>query len=199
MLVVPCCLNSSSSFGFAHQGSPQRIFLLRMFLSTVSSSVTSTSAMSSFTTSINLLFGIPRFLFPCNSILSIILPIYTSSFLRRCPYHLSLASRVFSPNFPTCATPLMYSFLLLSILATPDGNSNIFNSATSISASCLFVSANVSNPYNIAGHTATLYTFPFTIAGTLLTFFSTHSILPVLSSSLLFRTLHYFVQLSPGI
>ena len=33
----------------------------------------------------------------------------------------------------------------------------------------------------------------------LLTFFSTHSILTVLSSSLLFRTLHYFVQLSPGI
>ena len=35
-----------------HQGLPQRIFLLQLFLSTVSSSVTSTSAMSSFTTSI---------------------------------------------------------------------------------------------------------------------------------------------------
>ena len=85
---------------FSHQGSPQRIFLLQLFLSTVSSSVASTSAMSSFTTSINLLFGLPRFLFPGNSILSILLPIYPSSFLRRCPYHLSLASRVFSPNFP---------------------------------------------------------------------------------------------------
>ena len=51
--------------------------------------------------SINLLFGLPRFLFPGNSILSILLPIYPSSFLRRFPYHLSLASRVFSPNFPT--------------------------------------------------------------------------------------------------
>ena len=124
--------------------------------------------MSSFTTSINLLFGLPRFLFPGNSILSILLPIYPSSFLRRCPYHLSLASRVFSPNFPTCAVPLMYSFLILSILVTPNENRNIFNSATSISASCLFVSATVSNPYNIAGLTATLYTFPFTLAGTLL-------------------------------
>ena len=92
---------TSSSFGFSHQGSPQRIFFLQFLLSTVSSSVTSTSAMSSFTTSINLLFGLPRFLFPGNSILSILLPIYPSSFLRRCPYNLSLASRVFSPNFPT--------------------------------------------------------------------------------------------------
>ena len=56
--------SSSSSFGFSHQGSPQRIFFLQFLLSNVSSSVTSTSAMSSFTTSINLLFGLPRFLFP---------------------------------------------------------------------------------------------------------------------------------------
>ena len=158
---------SSSSSGFSHQGSPQRIFLLQLFLSSVSSSVTSTSAMSSFTTSINLLFGLSRFLFPGNSILSILLPIYPSSFLRRCPYHLSLASRFFSQNFPTSAVPLMYSFLILSIRVTPNENHNIFNSATSISASCLFVSVTVSNPYNIAGLTATLYTFPFTLAGTL--------------------------------
>ena len=106
--------------------------------------------------------GLPRFLFPGSSIISILLPIYPSSFLRRCPYHLNLASRVFSPNHPTCAVPLMYSFLILSILVTPNENRNIFNSATSISASCLFDSATVSNPYNIAGLTATLYTFPLT-------------------------------------
>ena len=104
--------------------------------------------MSSFTTSINLLFGLPRFVFHGNSILSILLPIYPSSFLRACPYHLR-QSRLFSPNRPTCAVPLMYSFLILSILVTPNGNRNIFKSATSISASCLFVSATVSNPYNI--------------------------------------------------
>ena len=146
---------------FSHQGSPQRIFHLQLLLSSVSSSVTSTSAMSSFTTSINLLFGLPRFLFPGNSILSTLLPAYPSPFLSTCPYHLSLASRVFSPNRPTCAVPLMYSFLILSILVTPNENRNIFNFATSISVSCLFVSATVSNPYNIAGITATLYTFPF--------------------------------------
>ena len=137
-------------------------FSISTYLSSVSSSVTSTSAMSSFTTSIHLLFGLPRFRFPGNSILSIRLPIYPSSFLSTCPYHLSLASRVFSPNRPTCAVPLTYSFVILSIPVTPNENRNIFNSATSISASCLFVSATVSNPYNIDGLTATLYTFPFT-------------------------------------
>ena len=109
----------TSSFGYSHQGSPQQIFHLQLFLSSAPSSVTSTSAMSSFTTSINILFGLPRFLFPGNSILSILLPIYPSSFLSTCPYHLSLASRVFSPNRPTCAVPLMYSLLILSILVTP--------------------------------------------------------------------------------
>ena len=62
------------------------------------------SVMSSFTTYINLLFGPTRFLFPGNSILSILLPMYPSSFLRTCPYDLSLASRVFSPTRPTCHT-----------------------------------------------------------------------------------------------
>ena len=84
--------------------------------------------------SINLLLGLPHFLFPGNSILSIRLPIYRHThhlFLRIYPYHLSLASRVFSPNFPTCAVPLMYSFLILSIIVTPNENLQL---ATSISA-----------------------------------------------------------------
>ena len=88
--------------------------------------LTSTSAMSSFTTSIHLLFGLPRFLFPGKSILSILLPIYQSYFLRTCPYNLSLASRIFSPNRPNCAVPLMYSFLILSNIVTPNDNRNIF-------------------------------------------------------------------------
>ena len=116
------------------------------------SSVTSTSAMSSFTTYIKLLFGLPRFLFPGNSILSILLPIYLPPFLRICPYYLSLASHVFSPNRPTCgsAVNLMYAFLILFIIVTPNENRN--------------VSATLFNPYNIAILTSTLYTFPFTLA-----------------------------------
>ena len=56
----------------------------------------------------------------------------------------------------------------MSILVTPNENRNICNPATSISASCLFVNATVSNPHNIAGLTATVYIFPFsfTLAGT---------------------------------
>ena len=47
------CIYSSSSFGFSHQGSPQRIFHLHLFLYYyVSSSVTSASAMYSFIVSI---------------------------------------------------------------------------------------------------------------------------------------------------
>ena len=47
-------------------------------------------------------------------------------------------------------------------------NLNIFISATSISSTCFFVTATVSSPYTIAGITTELYTFPFTLAGNLL-------------------------------
>ena len=100
-----------------------------------------------------------------SSIVSILLPIYPASFLSTCPNHLSLASRTFSPNRPTRALPLMYSFLILFILVTPNKNFSVFNSATSSSASCLFVSVAVSSPNNMAGRAATLCTFPFTWAG----------------------------------
>ena len=57
----------------------------------------------------------------------------------------------------------------------------------------------VSSLYNIAGLTATLYTFPFTLPGTLLSQI-THDILlhPFHPACTLFHTLHYFEQLSPG-
>ena len=84
------------------------------------------------TASINLLLGLPHFLFPGSSILSIVLQIYPTYFLLTCPNHLSLASRVFSPNRPICAVPLMYSFLILYILVTPNENRNIFNCPVSL-------------------------------------------------------------------
>ena len=85
--------------------------------------------MSSFTTSTNLLFVLPRFLFPGNSLLSILVPTCLSSFIRTCPHHLRLASRVFSPNRHTCAVPLLNSFMILPILVTPNANRNVFNCA----------------------------------------------------------------------
>ncbi|KAF7643833.1 hypothetical protein LDENG_00232430, partial [Lucifuga dentata] len=63
------------SFGLSLQGSPQRIICLHLTLSSASSSLTPTNFMSSFTTSINLLFGLPLGLLPGSSNLSILLPI----------------------------------------------------------------------------------------------------------------------------
>ena len=91
---------SFSSFGFSCQESPQLIFHLHLLLSSASSSVTSATAMSSLTASIYILLGLPRFLFPASSILSILFQIYLSPFL-------SLASRVL---FPNCPTLLLTSF-----------------------------------------------------------------------------------------
>ena len=58
--------------------------------------------------------------------------------------------------------------MILAISVTSNENRNIFNSATSISASCLFISATVSNTYTTAGLAGTFYNFPFILAGTLL-------------------------------
>ena len=62
----------------------------------------------------------------------------------------------------------MYSFLILSFLVTPIANLNIFISETFISSTCFFVTATVSSPYTFAVLTTKLYTFPFTLAGNLL-------------------------------
>ena len=124
---------SSSSFAFSRQGSPQWIFHLHSVLSSASFSVTSATAMSSLTASINLLFGLHRFLFPGSSFSQ-----YTDHLSSVYVQTTSVLPLMFSPNRPTCAVPLMYSFLILSILVTPNENRYNFNSATSISASCLF-------------------------------------------------------------
>ena len=81
---------------------------------------------------------------------------------------LSLPSLIFIPNYSILTVFLMYSFLILSFLVTPIANLNIFISATSISSTCFFVTATVSIPFTIAGLTTELYTFPFTLAGNLL-------------------------------
>ncbi|KAF7705031.1 hypothetical protein HF521_020317, partial [Silurus meridionalis] len=116
--------------------------------------LTPTTCISSLTTSINLLFGLPLFLPPGDSILSILLPIYIRSLPCTCPNHLSHASLTFSPKRPTCAVPLINLFLILSIVVTPKKNLSIFSSATSSFSPLL--NATVSKPYNIAGLTTVL-------------------------------------------
>ena len=126
---------------------------------------------SSFTRFKNLFFlnfGLPLFLFPGNSISIIFLSAYSLSLLMTCIYYISLPSLIFIPNCSTLTVPLMYSFLILSFRVASIANLNIFISATSISFTCFFVTATVSSPYAIAGLTTELYTFPFTLAGNLL-------------------------------
>ena len=157
-----------SAFPFFSQGWPQHMIIFHIFLSSTSVSFAPISSISSFTTSKNRLFGLPLLLFPGNSISIIFLLTYSWSLLMTCPYHLSLPSLIFIPNRSTLTVLLMCSFLILSFLVTPIANLNIFISATSISSTCFFVTTTVSSPYAIAGLTTELYTFPFTLAGNLL-------------------------------
>ena len=121
-----------------------------------------------FTTSRNLLFGLPLFLFPGNSISISFLPTYSWSLLMTCPYHLNLPSLIFISNRSILTVLLMYSFLILYFLVTPIANLNIFISVTSVSSTYFFVTATVTSTCIIAGLTTELCTFSFTLAGNLL-------------------------------
>ncbi|KAF7692621.1 hypothetical protein HF521_010231, partial [Silurus meridionalis] len=138
------------------KGSPQRIIHIYTPLSSTSDSFNPTTCMSSLTTFIYLLFGLSFLLLPGGAILSILLPIYPMSLLCTCPNHLNRASLTLSPKPTTCTVPLISSFLILSILDTPNENLNIFSSATSSSTSCLLLNATVSKPYIITGLTTVL-------------------------------------------
>ena len=106
-----------------------------------------TSPISSFTTSKNLLFGLPL-LFPGYSISIIFLPTYSWSLLMTCPYHLSLPSLIFIPNRSTLTILRMYLFVILSFL--------------------VFLFFCERHRLNFIDHCTKQYTFPFTLAGNLL-------------------------------
>ena len=116
-----------------------------------------TSPISFLTTSKNLFFGLPLFLYSGNSISIIFLRTYSWSLLITCPYYLSLPSLIFISNRSTLNVPLMYSFLILFFLVTSIANLNIFISANSMSSTSFFVTATPSSPYTIAGLTTKLY------------------------------------------
>ena len=169
MVTTESSSSFSSSFGlFLQSGvaTAYRVSLNRLVFNV--RLLRTNSPISSFTISKNLLFGLPLFLFPGNSIFIIFLPTYSWFLLMTCAYHLSLPSLIFISNRSTLTVLLMYSFLIWPFLVTPIGNLNISISATSISSTCFFVTATVSSPYTIAGLTTELYTFPFTLAGYLL-------------------------------
>ena len=144
------------------------MMFLHSVLFSMSFSLKPSFPISSFTTSRNLRFSLTFFLFPSNSISITLLHTYFWSLFMTCPYHLSLPSLIFIANHSTLTVLLMCSFLILFFLVTPIANLNIFISATSIFCTCFFVTATVSSPYTIAGLTIELSTFPFTLAGNLL-------------------------------
>ena len=159
------------------------MMLLHSVLSPISFSLAPTSPISSFDASRNLFFGLRLFLFCDNSISITLLLTYSWSLLMKCPYRLTLPSLIFILTRSTLTLLLMYSFLIFSRQFV--ANFNIFISATSISSTCFFVTATVLSSYTIVGLTTELYTFPFTLAGNLLSqitpdTFRIHSILPAL-------------------
>ena len=107
------------SFWLSLHGSPHRMIWLHLTLSSASSSLTPTKFTSSFTSAINLLFGPALDLLPGSSNPIIFLQIYPLSLLCTCLNHHGLAALTFSPKCLTCAVCLMYSFLILSILVSP--------------------------------------------------------------------------------
>ena len=109
------------------------------------------SLRSSFTQSARLFFGLPLLQLPCTSIPITLFPTYSSSLLITCPYHRILRSWTFFEISPTSVLPLIFSFLILSLLVTAHIHRNILISATSIFLSCAFFTAHVSAPYTIAG------------------------------------------------
>ena len=102
------------------------------FLSCVSSSPIPIKCMSSLTQFRHLFLGLPLLLLPWTSISLVLLPTWSSSLLSRCPYHLSLPSCTYFDISTTLVDPLIYSFLILSSLVTPDIHLNILISATPI-------------------------------------------------------------------
>ena len=111
------------------------------------------SLISSFTQSTHLFFGLPLLLLPCISIPITLFPTYSSSLLITCPYHRILHSWTFFE----IVLPLIFSFLILSLLVTPHIHRNILIYTTSIFFSCAFFTFHVSAPFTIAGLTIILY------------------------------------------
>ena len=106
------CFIALLAFPF-HQALPQCMMFLHRILFSMYS-LAPTFPISSFTTSRNLFFFLPFFLFPGNSISIALLPTYSWSLLMTCPYHLSLPSLIFIPNRSTLTVLLMCSFLIFS-------------------------------------------------------------------------------------
>ena len=126
--------------------------LLHVFLLFAISGFKFFSLRSPFMLSIHLLLGLLLLLFPCTSIsVTSLLTWSSATLLLKYPYHLNLDFRIFLEISVTFTVPLIYSFLIQSLLVTPTIHLSIFISATSIFFSSLLFRDAASSPYVIAG------------------------------------------------
>ena len=136
-------------------------------------------AISSFTRSRHLSFGLPRFLFPSTSICNIFLVASSLSLLCTCPNHLNLFSQRNSAIGYMCTYLLlkinlltyllasfqMSTFLTWSSLVFPLAHRSMRISVVCIFLSSFFLTAKHSAPYTTAGFIAVLYTLSFNYVG----------------------------------
>ena len=145
------------------------IVFLHAALFVVLSSFRPTSVMSLLHASFHRRFGRPLLLFTGMSTSNILLTMCSSFILLTWPYHFSRFSVIFL-DACTSLVPLMCSFRILSLLVTLHIHLCILISFTSSHVSCPFVVAQVTAPYNRAGLTTVLETFPFSFTGILLSY-----------------------------
>ena len=174
---------------------PARIMTCQCLRSSAISVVIWFLAISSFTRSRHLSFGLPRFLFPSTSICNIFLVASSLSLLCTWPNHLNLFSLRSSAIGYMCASFQMSTFLTWSSLVFPLAHRSMRISVVCNFLSSFFLTAQHSAPYTMAGFIAVLYTLSFNFVGMFLSHitpvvslhFARQSLLCCLHLSLLLR------------
>jgi hypothetical protein len=108
----------------------RHVFFFHPLLSLVISMLTPFILMSSFTQSIHLFLGRPLLGCPSTFILITLFVMWLSSLRITCPYQTNLLLLTFSVTGATFKLTLIYSYLILSILVTPNIHLNIHISVT---------------------------------------------------------------------
>ena len=128
-------------------GSATRILFRHSALFRALSAVKLQAAMSLFTTSTQVNFGLPLVLLaPSTCIVSLRLTGAVIGLRCTCPNHLNRLSLILSPIGATPKLPRMNSFLILSFLVLPLSHLNILISATLVLCMCCLLAAQHSAP-----------------------------------------------------
>ena len=146
---------------------PARITTYQCLRSSAISGVIWFLAISSFTRSCHLSFGLPRFRFP-STVISSAISFLVASYLARlctCPNHLNLFSLRNSAIGYMCASFQMSTFLTWSSLVFPLAHHILHISVVCNFLSSFFPTAQHPSPYTMGGFIAVLYTLSFNFVG----------------------------------